>query len=128
MKKALGKVIVAFLVCLLSFAVVSPSPAMADEYYCILELEPDCLRQLPFSGDVLYVDIPEFGVNFIDVTFSNFSNNLAVINSTVDNPIEILPNSVVGPRTYEVTPRSSETFSNESPFPDTTVQLRVFGY
>ncbi|MGD1809434.1 hypothetical protein ACP6PL_28925 [Dapis sp. BLCC M126] len=127
MKKALGKVIVAFLVCLLSFAVVSPRPAMADEYYCILDLEPDCLRQLPFSGDVLYDDIPPSGVNLIDVNFSNFSNNEAVINTDIDNPIQLPPFGQED-RTYEVVPASSVTFSNESYIPDTVVQIRVFGY
>ncbi len=52
MKKALGKVIVAFLVCLLSFAVVSPRPAMAAEYVCFLEQEPECVKNLPESGDL----------------------------------------------------------------------------
>ncbi|NET44681.1 hypothetical protein [Okeania sp. SIO2B3] len=127
MKKALGKVILAFLVCLLSFAVVSPSPAMADEYYCMLELEPDCLRQLPLSGDLLYVDIPPSGVDLIDVNFSNFSNNEAVINSDIDDPIKLPPFGEED-KTYEVVPASSVTFSNESPVRDTIVQIRVVGY
>ncbi|GGA09634.1 hypothetical protein [Okeania sp. KiyG1] len=127
MKKALGKVIVAFFVCLLSFAVVSPSPAMAAEYYCILELEPDCLRQLPLSGDLLHVDIPEFGVNLIYVDFSNFSENDAVVNSSIDSPI-FMPPFGRERRTYPVQPASSVTFSNASRVLETPVQLRVFGY
>ncbi|NEQ75426.1 MAG: hypothetical protein F6K23_21665 [Okeania sp. SIO2C9] len=127
MKKALGKVIVAFLICLLSFAVVSPRPAMADQYYCMLGQEPDCLRQLPLSGDVLFVDIPPSGVNFIDVNFSNFSDNQAVVNSDIDSPI-VMPPFGGADRNYPVVPASSVTFSNASPVRDTTVQIRVFGY
>ncbi|NES64796.1 MAG: hypothetical protein F6K24_05810 [Okeania sp. SIO2D1] len=100
---------------------------MADEDYCMLGQEPDCLRQLPFSGDVLYVDIPPSGVNLIDVDFSNFSDNEAVVNSNIDNPIRIFPFESQQ-RTYRVAPASSVTFSNASPVRDTTVQIRVFGY
>ncbi|NEP91210.1 MAG: hypothetical protein F6K18_32860 [Okeania sp. SIO2C2] len=127
MKKALGKVIVAFFFCLLSFAVVSPSPAMAAEY-CFLGQEPQCFRELPFSGDLLYVDIPEFGVSSIDVILTNFSNgNEAVVNSDIDYPIVIAPDDRPVQRNYPVVPRSSVTFSNESPVPDTLVRIRVFG-
>ena len=125
MKKALGKVIVAFFVCLLSFAVFSPSNAMAAGY-CYLEQEPDCVRELPFAGDLLYVDVP-VGVNFIDVTFNNFSNNEAVVNSDIDNPIGIVPGGSQQ-RNYSVVPPRSVTFSNESPVPDTLVQIRILGY
>ncbi|NES04884.1 MAG: hypothetical protein F6K22_19820 [Okeania sp. SIO2F4] len=128
MKQALGKVIVAFLVCLLSFAVVSPSPAMADEYYCFLEQEPECVTELPLSGDLLFEDIPPYGVNFIDVTFSNYSPEYeAVVNSDIDNPILIPPYNSER-RIYQVVPQSSVTFSNASNFPDTLLQIRTFGY
>ena len=128
MKKALGKVIVAFLVCLLSLAVVFPSHAMATEEYCFLEQEPECVRLLPFSGDLEYLDIPSFGVNLIDVTFANYSNNNeVVVNSNIDNPILIPPYNSER-RIYQVVPQSSVTFSNASNFPDTPVQIKVFGY
>ncbi len=129
MTKALGKVIIAFLVCLLSFAVVSPRHAMADEYYCFLDQQPDCVRQLPLSGDLLYVDIPPSGVNFIEVTFTDYSTEYeAVFNSNIGNPIAIPPYQSSEVITYPVVPASSVTFSNASNFPDTPVQIRVFGY
>ncbi|NEP91209.1 MAG: hypothetical protein F6K18_32855 [Okeania sp. SIO2C2] len=128
MKKALGKVIVAFFVCLLSFAVVSPSHAMAAPYYCYLEENQECVETLSYSGDLLYVNIPPSGVNLIDVTFGNYSHDYeAVVNSNIDNPIVIPPYNSER-RIYQVVPASSVTFSNASPVPDTPVQIRVFGY
>ncbi len=97
--------------------------------YCYLEQTPDCVKELPVSGDLLCVDIPPSGVNWIDVTFTNYSNDYeAVFNSTIGNPIVVPPYSSSEVITYEVVPESSVTFSNASDFPDTPVQIRVFGY
>ncbi|MGD1701070.1 hypothetical protein [Dapis sp. BLCC M229] len=129
MKKALGKVIVAFLVCLLSFAVVFPRHAIAAEEYCFLEQEPECVRQLPFSGDLLYVDIPPSGVNFIEVTLTDYSTEYeAVFNSNIGNPIVIPPYHSSEVISYPVQPASSVTFANASNALDTPVQIKVFGY
>ncbi len=127
MKKALGKVIVAFLVCLLSFAVVSPRPAMADEYYCDLAQQLECVQVLPLSGDLLFENIPPYGLNSINVTFINFSDNEAVVNSNIGAPIRIFPGDSQQ-ITYPVEPASSVTFSNESPVRDTAVEIQTFGY
>ncbi|GGA09618.1 hypothetical protein [Okeania sp. KiyG1] len=125
MKKALGKVIVAFFVCLLSFAVVSPSPAMAATEFCYLQQEPDCVRRLPLSGDLLYVDIPSY-VSAIDVTYTNYSTEYeAVFNTNLGNPIAIPPYQSSEVITYPVQPASSAKFSNASRVTDTPVQIRV---
>ena len=128
MKKALGKVIVAFFVCLLSFAVVSPSHAMAATYYCDLAQQPQCVEKLPESGDLLYVNIPPSGVNAIEVTYTNYSTEYeAVFNTNLGNPIAIPPYHSSEVITYPVQPSSSPTFSNASRVTDTPVQIKVVG-
>ncbi|GGA09645.1 hypothetical protein CYANOKiyG1_22540 [Okeania sp. KiyG1] len=126
MKKALGKVIVAFFVCLLSFAVISPSHAMAATYYCDLGQQPQCVEFLPESGDLLYVNIPPSGVYAIDVTVSNYSQEYyAVFNTNLGNPIELPPYMTSEVITYPVQPSSSATFSNASRVTDTPIQITV---
>ncbi len=126
MKQALGKVIVAFFVCLLSFAVVSPSHAMAATYYCYLAQQPQCVENLPESGDLLYVDIPPSGVNAIDVTVSNYSQEYyAVFNTDLGNPIELPPYKTSEVITYPVQPSSSATFSNASRVTNTPIRITV---
>ncbi|NEP43513.1 MAG: hypothetical protein F6K25_30380 [Okeania sp. SIO2G4] len=126
MKKALGKVIVAFFVCLLSFAVVSPSHAMAAQYYCYLGQQPQCVEDLPESGDLLFVDIPPYGVNAIDVTVSNYSQEYyAIFNTDLGNPIELPPYKTSEVITYPVQPSSSATFSNASRVTNTPIRITV---
>ena len=127
-EKSITSTQVGFIVSLLSFAVVYPSKAMAA-YYCYLGQEPDSVKELPVSGDLLYVNIPPSGVNWIDVTFTNYSNDYeAIFNSTIGNPIVVPPYSSSEVITYPVVPGCSVTFSNASNFPETPVRIRVFGY
>ncbi|NEQ75425.1 MAG: hypothetical protein F6K23_21660 [Okeania sp. SIO2C9] len=127
MKKALGKVILAFFVCLLSFAVVSSRPAMAaSRYDCDLAQQPQCVEDLQESGDLLFVDIPPSGVNAIDVTVSNYSQEYyAIFNTDLGNPIELPPYKTSEVITYPVQPSSSATFSNASRVTNTPIRITV---
>ncbi|WP_287287438.1 hypothetical protein, partial [Okeania sp. SIO2B9] len=78
------------------------------------------------SGDLLFVDIPPYGVNAIDVTVSNYSQEYyAIFNTDLGNPIELPPYKTSEVITYPVQPSSSATFSNASRVTNTPIRITV---